>query len=134
MFCPRCGKPAEMGEVICSNCGLNFAEMNSGTGVDLEKSNASTDIQLIVERISKLNVKMIILTLFALTALTLSFIAASKISGSGSQMLLLRTSAGNTTNEVYYREMGSIYIGFAMFIRACGVFFFSVLVSLGLKK
>ena len=134
MFCPRCGKPAEMGEMICSNCGLKFDVTNQGTDVGFGQPPAPTDIQIIIERISKLNIKMIIFDLFALTVLVLSFIAANKISGSGSQIIQIRSTGGNTVNEVYYREMGSIYIGLAMFIRACGIFFFSVLVSLGLKK
>jgi len=132
MFCPRCGKPAEIGEGICSNCGLNLQAINPAANAGSE--DPQSDIQIIIERLSTLNIKMIIIDIFAITVLILSFMAAYQISNAGGQIMQIRTSAGQTLNEVYDRQMGNVYVGFALFVRACGIFFFSVLISLGFKS
>jgi hypothetical protein len=90
-------------------------------------------MQIIIERLSTLNIRMIIIDIFAITVLILSFMAAYQVSNAGSQIMQIRTSQGNALNEVYDRQMGNVYVGYALFIRACGVFFFSVLVSLGFQ-
>lgn len=133
MFCPRCGKPTEMGETTCTNCGLNLDPASAGANIGFEKAPES-DLQIIMERVSTWNIRLIIFCMFALAVLILCFIAAYDISNASGQILQIRTADGKTINEVYYREMAKIYSGYAMFIRACGVFFFGVLVRLGFKK
>ena len=134
MFCPRCGKPAETGEIICSNCGLHLDVINPAENAGSQELPVQTDMQIIIERLSTLNIKMIIIDIFAITVLILSFMAAYQISNAGGQIMQIRTSAGQTLNEVYDRQMGNVYVGFALFVRACGIFFFSVLISLGFKS
>jgi hypothetical protein len=139
MFCPRCGKQVAREERICSNCGLNLEITNPNIDKayisnGFEESPHPTDLQLIIQRISTWNFRLIVFSVIALTVLVLSFIAAYKISGSADQIMKIRTTGGQTLNEVYDREMGNIYAGFAMFIRACGIFFSFVLVELGLKN
>jgi predicted nucleic acid-binding Zn ribbon protein len=136
MYCPRCGKPAEPGEKICSNCQLDFETMSPDSNVnfspDLEPQ--LVNIQLISERLRKVNIKLICFSLIALSILIITFLSADKVSNSAYQITQIRSSTGNTINEVYYREMGNIYTGYAMFIRECGIFFATVLVGLGLKR
>ncbi len=132
MFCPRCGKPAENGELVCSNCGLDFATLNPAYAPEPE--SALAEVRVIAKRLKKLNIRLICFSLIALSILIISFVAAQKISGSALQITQIRTSGGSTVNEVYYREMGNIYEGYAMFIRECGVFFATILVGLGLKR
>jgi hypothetical protein len=132
MYCPRCGKPAENGELVCSNCGLDFATLNPAYAPKPE--SALAEVKEIAKGLKKLNIRLICFSIIALSILIISFIAAQKISGSAFEITQIRTSGGSTVNEVYYREMGKIYEGYAMFIRECGVFFATVLVGMGLRR
>ena len=134
MYCPRCGKPIAAGDVICSGCGLSLYETNPESIAGLGNPPESTELQLFAKRISELNIKLICFSLIAVVILIISFIAASKIANSAAQIMQIRTSGGQTVSEVYDRQMANIYIGYAMFIRVCGIFFSSVLVHLGLNS
>lgn len=136
MYCPRCGKPAEPGEKICSNCQLNFETMSADSNVNFSPDFEPplVNVQLISERLRKVNIKLICFGLIALSILIISFLSADKVSNSAYQITQIRSAQANTINETYYREMGNIYTGYAMFIRECGIFFATVLVGLGLKQ
>jgi predicted nucleic acid-binding Zn ribbon protein len=136
MYCPRCGKPAEPGEKICSNCHLEFEAMSTDNNANFspDMEPPLVNVQLISERLRKVNIKLICFSLIALSILIITFLSADKVSNSAYQITQIRSSSANTINEVYYREMGNIYTGYAMFIRECGIFFATVLVGLGLKQ
>jgi hypothetical protein len=134
-YCPLCGKPRENGDKICSGCGFDLDSINLNERntclVRLETPSAATAIKRFM---SKLNIRLVCFSVIALSVLIISFIAASKISDGAYKIMQIRSSSGNTINEVYFRDMGPVYSGYAMFIRECGVFFAAVLVGLGLKK
>ena len=135
-FCPRCGKPLNEKETVCSNCGLSFEESGSKepNPYSIVNYRSPSMWQEFRRQFGGVSVRLICFGLLAAAALVLSFWSASEIAKAAGNILTIRTTDGKTVNEVYYREMGTIYNGFAIFVRACGVFFAGVLVRFGLKK
>ena len=135
-FCPRCGKPLNEKETVCSNCGLSFEESGSKepNPYSIVSYRTASPWQEFRRQFGGVNVRLICFGLLAAAALVLAFWSASEIAKAAGNILTIRTDDGKTVNEVYYREMGTIYNGFAIFVRACGVFFAGVLVRFGLKK
>ena len=62
------------------------------------------------------------------------FIAAGTISECGNQIMQIQSVGGRTLEEAYYAEVGIIYTAYATIVRACGIFFASILAWFGLKE
>lgn len=132
MYCPKCG--AQLGEnTICSSCGFNVNEVTTVANAPAtEQMSVNTIAENQVKRV--VTIKMIGFFILAVVVFVMFFMAASKISESGLNILGIQSVGGKTLEEAYYFELGSIYAGYSMIARALGIFFASVLVWLGLKK
>ncbi|MCI1966566.1 MAG: zinc-ribbon domain-containing protein [Oscillospiraceae bacterium] len=142
MYCPKCGKEIVNGEKVCPNCGLDFSTVDSDTKgaqseVSLKSENPYDQTELMTknEQWKKVfNAKLLIFCVLALITIIMSFMAASNISDGGYQIMQIKSVGGQTLEEAYYQQLGSIYAGYAIFVRTCGIFFASVLVGLGLNR
>ena len=134
MYCPKCGNLIEEGNSLCPNCNLDISsvvqaeqDINFET---LQQKNKSFEMK----NSKSINLpKLIVYSLIACCILIMSFIAASKISNGGMEIMNIQSVGGKTLEEAYYFELGSIYSGYAIITRMVGIFFASVLVWLGLK-
>lgn len=72
--------------------------------------------------------------MLAVVVLIMFFIAAAKIYYGGNEIHQIDSVGGETLEEAYYYELGSIYGGYALISCALGIFFSSVLVWLGIKS
>lgn len=135
MFCPKCGTTIEEGATVCPNCGLDIATVNQSPS-----SAATPTVASLVTLDSELNKKngnpivKFVYFVLAVVVLILFFIAASNIVSGGNEIMQIQSVGGQTLEEAYYYELGSIYAGYAMMSRALGIFFASVLVWIGLKS
>ena len=141
MYCPKCGKEIADGENVCPNCGFDFSTVDSDTngsqtevGLDSEIPYNPTESQAKNEQGKRVfNTKLLIFCVLALITIIMSFMAASNISDGGYQIMQIKSVGGQTLEEAYYQQLGSVYAGYAMFVRTCGIFFASVLVGFGLN-
>lgn len=134
MFCPKCGNNVEEGVQVCPNCGLDFSTVSSKQEVTPEvKQDSNTTVVTKQENGSNILVKVIYFGLAAVI-LVMFFMAASSIAEGGSEIMQIQSVGGQTLEEAYYSELGTIYSGYAMIVRALGIFCASVLAWLGLKK
>ncbi len=78
--------------------------------------------------------KLIIFCVLAVIVLVLCMVAAGQIASHGEEISLIESVGGKTLEEAYYTELGGIYGGIAMTIRALGLFGAGVLAYLGLKS
>ena len=134
-YCPRCGKPMDEKAPVCPNCGLNLSSPNNRTDeaysmINYQEPTAGSAFRILM---NKINIRLVCFCVLAAAVLVLCFLAANTISGAAYQIQQIRTSDGHTVSEVFDRELGQVYSGFAAFIRACGIFFTAVLVRCGLK-
>lgn len=135
MYCPKCGNNVEEGIQVCSNCGLDFSTVNSKSEVvaEVKAEHNSTPVVEKKESGSNILIKVIYFGLAAVV-LVMFFMAASSIADGGSEIMQIQSVGGQTLEEAYYSELGTIYSGYAMIARALGIFFASVLAWFGLKK
>lgn len=152
MFCPKCGCNVEDEVQVCPGCGYDFSVVNPAEepaapdtavqSVQTDGNNAGNTGNGIGTGIAGLfrtdiNSNTIIkLVFFGMAAIVLImfFVAASKISGGGREIMRIQSVGGKTLDEAYYAELGGIYAGYAVIARALGIFFASVLAWMGLKK
>lgn len=142
MYCPKCGKEIMDEEKVCPNCGFDFSIVNSDTNSSQSEISPEPEIprnqaesQEQNKQVKKVfNTKLLIFCVLALITIIMSFMAANNISNGGYQIMQIKSIGGKTLEEAYYQQLGSIYSGYAMFVRACGIFFASVLVGLGLNN
>lgn len=135
MFCPKCGTAIEEGTTVCPNCGLDTATVNQSpdpVATPIVASSVTTN----AEADKKAGNPVVKFVYFGLAAVVLImfFIAAGNIVSGGNNIMQIQSVGGETLEEAYYHELGSIYAGYAMISRALGIFFASVLVWLGLKN
>ena len=142
MYCPKCGKEIADNSMTCPFCGFDFSTVDS----DINKSESEvsfaseipqdqTKLQAQSKQVKRVfNAKLLVFCVLALIIVIMSFMAASNISNGGYQIMQIKSVGGQTLEEAYYQQLGSIYSGYAMFVRACGIFFASVLVGFGLNK
>lgn len=135
-YCPRCGKPMDEKAPVCPNCGLNLSSSTDRTDaaysmINYQEQSAGSAFKILM---NKINVRLICFCIFAAAVLVLCFFAANTISGAAAKIQQIRTTDGHTVSEVFDRELGQIYSGFATFIRACGIFFSAVLIRCGWKE
>jgi predicted nucleic acid-binding Zn ribbon protein len=140
MYCPKCGKEIMDEEKVCPNCGFDFSTVDSDGSqsqvrLESEIPHNQVESQEQDKQVKRVfNTKLLIFCVLALIIISLSFMAANNISDGGYQIMQIKSVGGQTLEEAYYQQLGSIYSGYAMFIRACGIFFASVLVGLGLNR
>ena len=135
MYCPKCGKETADSSMTCPFCGFDFSTVASDVNKsESEVSKNPTELQEQTKQVKKVfNTKLLIFCVLALITIIMSFMAASNISDGGYQIMQIKSVGGQTLEEAYYQQLGSIYSGYAMFVRACGIFFASVLVGIGLN-
>lgn len=136
MFCPKCGTDMK-DEKACLNCGFVINETRSDSSIVFAASakDVVTNKAVPLDKSSTISVpKLIIFSLIAIVLLYMFFDAAAKVSDGGLGIMDIQSVGGKTLEEAYYFELGNIYGGYAMAIRALGVFFASVSIWLGLKK
>ena len=141
MYCPKCGKETADSSMTCPFCGFDFSTVDSDTngsqsevGLESKIPQSHAESQEQTKQVKKVfNTKMLAFCVLALITITMSFMAASNISDGGYQIMQIKSVGGQTLEEAYYQQLGSIYSGYAMFVRACGIFFASVLVGIGLN-
>lgn len=126
MFCPKCGSAIEEGKTICTMCNFDVTD-------EIELSLRTIDYkQSIVNKLLMPN--FFVYTIISVVVLIMFFIAANYISKGGTEIMSIKSVAGNSIEEAYYLNLGSIYAGYALIARALGIFFSAILVWLGLKK
>lgn len=114
---------------------IGFSTVNSKPDVveEVKPEQNSTPVVVKQESGNNMLIKVIYLGLAAVV-LVMFFMAASSIADGGSEIMQIQSVGGQTLEEAYYFELGTIYSGYAMIARALGIFFASVLAWLGLKK
>ena len=135
MFCPKCGNKLIEDAKECSNCGI--AINNAEEAEQSEISHANNEQHLTPKTTKKSNfitTKLIVFPALAIIILLMCFIGANSISNSGEEIMQISSVGGKTLEEAYYRELGSLYSGYANIARAVGIFMASVLIGLGVKK
>lgn len=133
MYCPKCGNLIEEGNSLCSNCNLDISSVVQDINFEtLQQKNKSFEMKNSKNSKSISLPKLIVYSLIACCILIMSFIAASKISNGGMEIMNIQSVGGKTLEEAYYFELGSVYSGYAIITRMVGIFFASVLVWLGL--
>jgi hypothetical protein len=137
MFCPKCGSAIPENTMICSNCGFEISSEDIGysakeqhTGqmpnrVDKDTAHAGNTWH---------NVKRVLYPIIGTAVLVMCFMAAKSIGDGGTEIMQISSVGGRTLEEAYYRELGSIYSGYANVVRAFGISLASFLVWLGFKK
>lgn len=141
MYCPKCGKKIMDEEKICPNCGFDFNTIDTDTSNSQSKTSLESKIPQNQEEPKKpkeqvkniFSIKLLAFCVLSLIIIILSFMAANNISDGGYQIMQIKSVGGQTLEEAYYQQLGSIYSGYAMFVRVCGIFFASVLVGIGLN-
>lgn len=131
MFCPKCGTGVEEGVQVCPNCGMDFSTVSSKEKVVTEVKDTCSSVP--AKESSNILIKVIYFGLAAVV-LVMFFMAASSIADGGNEIMQIQSVGGQTLEEAYYSELGTIYSGYAIIARALGIFFASLLAWLGLKK
>ena len=121
MFCPKCGK--EMRGTACDYCGYGSVRTVPSSTTRRKAPPLQIDLP-----------KLIILTVIAIVVLILFLNAANTIAYRGYEITQIESVGGQTLDEAYYLQIGNMYAGFAVAIRAFGIFCAAVLVALGYKK
>lgn len=134
-YCPRCGKPMDEKLPVCPNCGLNLTAPHGQADeayamINYQEPTTEGAFRILL---AKINVRLVCFCILAAAALALCFLAAHTISSAAGQIQQIRTTDGHTVSEVFDRELGQVYNGFAVFIQACGIFFTGVLIRCGLN-
>lgn len=141
MFCPKCGVAIPENSMKCSNCAFEIGEddiQDSRKETSVHKNNEHT--QSIPTSLSTQmdsgwdKAKRIIFPIIGAVVLVMCFMAASSINEGGTEIMQISSVGGKTLEEAYYRELGSIYSGYANVVRALGISLASFLVWLGFKK
>lgn len=130
MFCPKCGSKVETNMSECANCNYNFEKEIANSEQKNESRNDVTANLLS----NFIRPKILIFAIIAIAVLVMFFMGANYISEGGSKIMSIQSVAGNSIEEAYYNNLGSIYAGYALIARALGIFFSSLLVWLGLRN
>lgn len=126
MFCPKCGTAIENGATNCSQCGY---QISTGSLIPPQEIH-----QAVMASKSKITAKSILCCALAAVVLVMSFYGASSVVEGGLEISRIQSVGGKTLEEAYYQSLGSIYSGYAMAIRAFGIWGASVLAYLGIKE
>jgi hypothetical protein len=137
-FCPNCGAQAEIGAKFCLNCGFEFDTFqnqndSSPYAAYEAQQQQSANESPVSEKKPKGIPYMYVMFGFAFAILIMAFLAANSIKTGGDGIRIIQSVGGQTLEEAYYSELGIVYSGFAMFVRAAGLFFAAVLAWLGLR-
>lgn len=130
MYCTNCGTPIEEGNV-CPRCGQTAKtitkqeEKNSGV-VPESTSQRQAEKQENKRNYFMIGCGVLVAVLF--------FIAAGLVADGGSGIMQIESVGGKTLEEAYYFELGSVYAGYAMALRATGIFFGVNLIHKGAAK
>ncbi|MCR4782436.1 MAG: hypothetical protein K5851_06825 [Lachnospiraceae bacterium] len=137
MFCPKCGSEVNNEEKICQNCGLDLKEIEKEENkLDYEKKESIQNEHVVLAKENEDSNGFIkgIYFLLAIIILCIFFWGAYKVGTIGNDMSEIESISGDSIAEVYYQDLGKIYVAFAMLIRGIGIFFAAVLIKLGLMK
>lgn len=156
MYCPNCGEFNTDEQKICKGCSYDLSkEMNKeekdvteefrleelvkeekdddNKNTNIEEDDTKINIPL-PDGVDKENIEKIIYSVLAGAVFLMLFFAAHKVSVGGNGIMEIQSVGGRTLDEAYYYELGSIYQGYAMLLRALGIFFAAKLVHMGFKK
>ena len=140
MNCPKCGVEIEDDVKTCPNCGIeiNKEETNLNTDENAPIDNSTADgskrIASIYNKAKGNGLLRIIYWVLALVVLIIFFCAAGSIAKGGEAISAIRSVGGKTMDEIFYKNLGPIYAGYAMISCALGIFFASILFWLGIKS
>lgn len=73
-------------------------------------------------------------TFIGIGVLIMFFMAASDVSDAGKNISRISSVGGKTLEEAYYSELGDVYRGYALAIRAFGIFAFAIISKVGKTK
>jgi len=133
MFCPKCGTVINEGEKICGSCGADIEEYGNNTNSNVrseidQMSTATNTTQFSVEPMK------IVYWGLACIVLIMCFIGAHSIVNGGNEIMEIQSVGGRTLEEAYYQELGKVYAGLAMTIRAFGIFAAAILAKMGVNN
>ena len=131
-YCSECGKPMNVQDTTCPSCG--YSESYSAQSDE----TISTDTVAPIEKEKKKNstriVRVIAFCIMAISILISFETAADLIAKGGDGISTITSVGGRTLDEAYYYELGFIYEGYALIVKAVGRVFAALLVWVGVKK
>lgn len=141
MFCPKCGSTLNDVTKICNSCGYNASEVVSNAivndnVVNTIKTNVKPNNHTSYTSKSKEKNIFLMVIYIGLAAIVLAmcFMGAKNIVEAGKEIMTIQSVGGKTLEEAYYAELGTLYAGYAIVVRAIGISFASILVMLGIKQ
>lgn len=133
--CEKCGKELQDAAVFCPACGANANGVNmAGQGQPTANVYNGAQYYPTNSKLSNMSVNKKLAFAFwgiAIVVLLLSLVAAGSILSGGSEIADIRSVGGQTLDEAYYQELGSVYAGYAGIVSAMGIFMSSILGFLG---
>ena len=134
MFCPKCGTQIENTNDQCMKCGYHPTLKTDGkTSAQSEKE--PTTQEYVSGKFEKIKAtKKPVYCIAAGIVAIMCFYAAACISDGGAEISMIQSIGGQTLEEAYYQSLGLVYAGYAMAVRAFGVFSAMVLIKLGSKE
>ena len=133
MSCKKCNQELLDGAVFCMQCGHDQRAPVYGANEHQQYAPIPQQTRASKPEAIKI-VKLCIFCALALIVLIVCFVGAADIAEGGSSIGRIRSQGGQTMDEIYYRHLGTVYRGFAMFVRGFGLFSAGVLAWLGLKE
>ena len=133
-FCPKCGTPFESGKNTCEKCGYQLVAQSTNKLVENATIQSTIATSSAVQTKAHKKTIKIIYCILAIAVTMMCFYSASCIVNGGLEISSIQSVGGQTLEEAYYQSLGAIYSGYAMAIRAFGIFSAAILIHLGSKE
>lgn len=132
MFCPKCGSQFTENKRCCQNCGYELPEDYEDTLQIIESKNAVKRFPNQTAIRHNANIKVIFFILAGIVFI-MALYSGHCIASGGLNISSIESVGGQTLEEAYYQYSGLVYTGYAVIVRATGIFFASVLAYFGIK-
>lgn len=142
MFCPKCGAENQDANQECENCNFVFAPEEATEPAPTVSKEIVTEfsesflksVEEPRKGLSRQKKVAIVLWIVSAVVLVLSFVASGCIFYGSDSIAHIRTFTGNTLEEAYYRELYTIYNGYALIVIAIGIFMATLLSFFGFRS